>query len=81
MSDELKVLCDPETEIVSGGSAHANGQWWNERGETYYRIAPGDYLENIASLFGTSVSAIQRLNPRTLQGAEAVQAAMVIRVK
>ncbi len=67
MSDEVKVLNDQEAENVSGGAAHANGQYWTEGGATYYRIAPNDYLGNIAQMFGTSPYAIQQLNPARLQ--------------
>ncbi len=81
MSDEVKVLNDQEVENVSGGAAHANGQWWNDGSATYYRIAPGDYLGNIAALFGTNAYAIQRLNPNTIKSIEVIRAGDVIRVK
>ena len=73
MSDEMKVLNEQEVENVTGGAAHANGQYWSDGGATYYRIAPNDYLGNIAQMFGTTPYAIQALNPYTAHHGAASQ--------
>ena len=80
MSDEVKVLNEQEAANVAGGAAHANGQEWSEGGATYYRIAPGDYLGNIAQRFGTNIYAIQRLNPGVIKNVDVIRAGDVIRV-
>ena len=81
MSDEVKVLNDQEAENVSGGAAHANGQYWTVGGATYYRIASNDYLGNIAQMFGTSPYAIQQLNPGKIKNIDVIRAGDVIRVR
>ena len=52
----MAILNDNQLNAVSGGAAHANGQYWSDGGATYYRIAPNDFLGNIAQLFGTTPS-------------------------
>ena len=74
-----EFLNDQQVAGVSGG-AHANGQSWYEGGATYYRIAPGDYLGNIAQRFGTNIYAIQRLNPGVIKNVDVIRAGDVIRV-
>ena len=81
MSDEVKVLNDQEAEKVSSGAAHANGQYWSDGGATYYRIAPNDFLGNIAQLFGTTPYAIQQLNPGVIKNIDVIRAGDVIRVR
>ena len=81
MSDEVKVLNDQEAENVAGGAAHANGQSWSDGGATYYRIAPNDYLGNIAQMFGTTPYAIQALNPGVIKKIDVIRAGDVIRVR
>ena len=81
MSDEMKVLNDQEVANVSGGAAHANGNYWSEGGATYYRIAPGDYLGSIAAMFGTSANAIKQLNPGVIKNVDLIRAGDVIRVR
>ena len=72
---------DNKLNAVSGGAAHANGQYWTEGGATYYRIAPNDFLGNIAALFGTSPYAIQQLNPGKIKNIDVIRAGDVIRVR
>jgi len=72
---------DKQLNAVSGGAAHANGQYWTEGGATYYRIAPNDFLGNIAALFGTSPYAIQQLNPGKIKNIDVIRAGDVIRVR
>ena len=76
---EIKALNDNEIGAVSGGAAHANGQYWSDGGATYYRIAPNDYLGNIAQLFGTTPYAIQQLNPGVIKNVNVIRAGDVIR--
>ena len=77
----MAILNDNQLNAVSGGAAHANGQYWSDGGATYYRIAPGDYLGNIAQLFGTTPYAIQALNPGVIKKIDVIRAGDVIRVR
>ena len=78
---EMNFLNDNQLNAVSGGAAHANGQYWSDGGATYYRIAPNDYLGNIAQMFGTSPYAIQQLNPGKIKNIDVIRAGDVIRVR
>ena len=78
---EMNFLNDDQLNAVSGGAAHANGQYWSDGGATYYRIAPNDYLGNIAQLFGTTPYAIQQLNPGVIKNVNVIRAGDVIRVR
>ena len=77
----MATLNDNQLNAVTGGAAHANGQYWSDGGATYYRIAAGDYLGNIAQLFGTSAYAIQQLNPGVIKNIDVIRAGDVIRVR
>ena len=77
----MAILNDNQAANVTGGAAHANGQYWSEGGATYYRIAPNDYLGNIAQLFGTTPFAIQQLNPGKIKNIDVIRAGDVIRVR
>jgi bacteriocin-like protein len=77
----MNTLNDNQLNAVSGGAAHANGTYWSDGGATYYRIAPNDYLGNIAQLFGTTPYAIQQLNPGVIKNVNVIRAGDVIRVR
>ena len=77
----MNIINDNQAANVTGGAAHANGQYWSEGGATYYRIAPNDYLGNIAQLFGTTPYAIQQLNPGKIKNIDVIRAGDVIRVR
>ena len=77
----MAFMNDNQMNAVSGGAAHANGQYWSDGGATYYRIAPNDYLGNIAQMFGTSPYAIQQLNPGKIKNIDVIRAGDVIRVR
>ena len=77
----MAILNDNQMGAVSGGAAHANGQYWSDGGATYYRIAPNDFLGNIAQLFGTTPYAIQQLNPGFIKNIDVNRAGDVIRVR
>ena len=77
----MAILNDNQLNAVSGGAAHANGQYWSDGGAPYYRIAPNDYLGNIAQLFGTTPYAIQQLNPGVIKKIDVIRAGDVIRVR
>jgi hypothetical protein len=77
----MAILNDNQLNAVSGGAAHANGQYWSDGGATYYRIAPNDFLGNIAQLFGTTPYAIQQLNPGVIKNVDVIRAGDVIRVR
>ena len=77
----MAILNDDQLDAVSGGAAHANGQYWSDGGATYYRIAPNDYLGNIAQMFGTTPYAIQALNPGVIKKIDVIRAGDVIRVR
>lgn len=81
MSDEVKVLNDQEISDVAGGASHANGTYWDDGGATYYKIVSGDYLGNIAKLFGTTPYAIQQLNPTLIKKIDLIHVGDVIRVR
>ncbi len=53
----------------------------NQLNATYYRIAPNDFLGNIAQLFGTTPYAIQQLNPGVIKNIDVIRAGDVIRVR
>ena len=78
---EMNFLNNNQLNAVSGGAAHANGQYWSDGGATYYRIVPNDYLGNIAQLFGTTPYAIQQLNPGVIKNVNVIRAGDVIRVR
>ena len=48
---------------------------------TYYTVKAGDTLSAIAWKYGTSVSAIQRLNPTLIRNVNVIQVGWKIRVK
>ena len=75
------IINEQQAANVTGGATHANGQYWTEGGATYYRIAPNDFLGNIAQLFGTSPYAIQQLNPGKIKNIDAIRAGDVIRIR
>ena len=75
------IINDQQAGNITGGAAHASGQYWTEGGATYYRIAPNDYLGNIAAMFGTSPYAIQQLNPDKIKNIDVIRAGDVIRVR
>ena len=77
----MAILNDNQLNAVSGGAAHANGQYWSDGGATYYRIAPNDFLGNIAQLFGITPYAIQQLNPGVIKNIDVIRAGDVIRVR
>ena len=77
----MAILNDNQLNAVSGGAAHANGQYWSDGGATYYRIAPNDFLGNIAQLFGTTPYAIQQLTPGVIKNIDVIRAGDVIRVR
>lgn len=63
--------------------------FWEEKGETaasrkdtepaYYTVCPGDSLWGIAARYGTTVDALQALNP-TLKNANLIQVGQTLRV-
>ena len=69
----MAILNDNQLNAVSGGAAHANGQYWSDGGATYYRIAPNDFLGNIAQLFGTTPYAIQQLTPGVIKNIDVIR--------
>ena len=77
----MAIMNDNQMNAVSGGAPHANGQYWSDGSATYYRIAPNDYLGNIAQLFGTTPYAIQQLNPGVIKNVNVIRAGDVIRVR
>ena len=81
MSDEVRILNEQEASAISGGAAHANGQYWSDGDALYYRIAPNDFLGNIAQLFGTTPYAIQMLNPGKIKNIDVIRAGDVIRIR
>ncbi len=75
----MAILNDNELNNVSGGSA--KGAEWTQGGMTFYRIAFGDTLSEIAARFGTSCEAIKALNPTLIKDINKIQAGWEIRVR
>ena len=59
------ILSEEELCGISGG--RVAGAAWTQKGMTYYRIARGDTLQDIAVRFHTSSEAIKALNPILLK--------------
>ena len=76
--DTMIMLNDEETKAAVGGVA--KGAEWKLKGRTYYRIARGDTLGEIASRFHTSGEAIKALNPILIKSLGELQEGWEIRV-
>ena len=75
---ELKNINDTELNEVSGGTAA--GMHWTTGGCTFYRIAAGDTLFDIAERFHTTVPTIAALNPALIEDVDFIQVGWEIRV-
>ena len=73
-----EILKDEVLEEAVGGSAR--GPEWSQGGMTFYRIASGDTLSEIAYRFHTSCEAIKALNPTLIKDINKIQAGWEIRV-
>ncbi len=78
MSENIEKLNDQEVEYAVG--AGANGPYWWEGGCCYYRVVAGDTLSEIAFRFGTSIYALQNLNPGLLTNPDFIRAGWTIRI-
>ncbi len=74
-----EILKDEVLEEAVGGSAR--GPEWSQGGMTFYRIASGDTLSEIAYRFHTSCEAIKALNPTLIKDINKIQAGWEIRVR
>ena len=74
-----EILKDEVLEEAVGGSAR--GPEWSQGGMTFYRIASGDTLSEIAYRFHTSCEAIKALNPTLIKDINNIQAGWEIRVR
>ena len=74
-----EILKDEVLEEAVGGSAR--GPEWSQGGMTFYRIASGDTLSEIAYRFHTSCEAIQALNSTLIKDINKIQAGWEIRVR
>ena len=74
-----EIINENELNEVSGGSA--KGAEWTQGGMTFYRIAFGDTLSEIAVRFGTSCENIKALNPTLIKDINKIQAGWEIRVR
>lgn len=72
------MLNDEETAAASGGTA--KGAEWKFGGMTYYRVAQGDTLNEIARRFNTSTEAIKALNPVLIKNLDGIKVGMELRV-
>ena len=75
---ELKNINDGDLNEVAGGTAA--GLHWTDGGCTFYRIASGDTLSDIAAKFHTDVPTIAALNPALIEDVNFIQVGWVIRV-
>ena len=74
----LVMLNDDEMAGTVGGVTR--GQVWTFQGMTYYRVAFGDTLNDIARRFNTSSEAIKALNPILIKNLDGIQIGMELRV-
>ena len=74
-----EILKDEVLEEAVGGGAR--GPEWSQGGMTFYRIASGDTLSEIAYRFHTSCEAIKALNPTLIKDINKIQAGWEIRVR
>ena len=76
--DKMTMLNDDEIFNAVGGTARGNE--WKFQGMTYYRVAQGDSLSDIARRFNTSSEAIKALNPVLIKNFGELHAGMELRV-
>ena len=76
--ENMMMLKDEEMTAAVGGSAR--GAEWRQLGMTYYRIARGDTLNDIARRFNTSSEAIKALNPILIKNLDGLKEGCEIRV-
>jgi len=72
------MLNDEQTATAVGGTA--KGAEWKFQGMTYYRVAQGDTLSEIARRFNTSSEAIKALNPVLIKNLDGLRVGMELRV-
>ena len=72
------MLNDEEIFNATGGTA--SGNEWKFQGMTYYRVAQGDTLNDIARRFNTSGEAIKALNPILIKNFGELRVGMELRV-
>ena len=64
---------------ITGGTAKGEA-WSDDMGMTYYRVAAGDTLSDIAARFHTTVHTIAALNPALIEDINFIQVGWVLRV-
>ena len=72
------MLNDEQTAVAAGGTA--KGAEWKFQDMTYYRVAQGDTLNEIARRFNTSSEAIKALNPVLIKNLDGIRVGMELRV-
>ena len=75
---KMMMLIDEQTAAAVGGTA--KGAEWKFQGMTYYRVAQGDTLNEIARRFNTSSEAIKALNPVLIKNLDGIRVGMELRV-
>jgi LysM repeat protein len=75
---KIMMLNDEQTATAVGGTA--KGAEWKFQGMTYYRVAQGDTLSEIARRFNTSSEAIKALNPVLIKNLDGLRVGMELRV-
>ena len=75
---KMMMLNDEQTAAAVGGTA--KGAEWKFQGRTYYRVAQGDTLNEIARRFNTSSEAIKALNPVLIKNLDGIKVGMELRV-
>ena len=73
-----EIIKDADLEGTVGGSAR--GPEWTQGGMTFYRIASGDTLSEIAYRFHTTCEAIKAFNPDLIKDINMIRVDWVIRV-
>ena len=77
MSDEMKAFNDQEVDNVSGGGA--NGNFWSDGGEIYYRVVSGDILSDIAMRAQVPMGQIQALNG--IKNPDVIRVGQILRIR
>ena len=75
---KMMMLNDEQTAAAVGGTA--KGAEWKFQGMTYYRVAQGDTLNEIARRVNTSSEAITALNPVLIKNLDGIRVGMELRV-
>ena len=75
---KMTMMNDEEIAVAGGGTA--KGAEWKFQGMTFYRVAQGDTLNDLARRFNTSSETIKALNPVLIKNLDGIKVGMELRV-